>query len=506
MKRFHSTQLFNHLVALMLFAVPAGLLFAAEPTKTKPNVVLIVSDDMGWKDVGFHGSEIRTPNLDRLVAEGVELDRFYAYPICSPTRVALMTGRSPIRYGILSPVGKSSKALPVEEFILPQAFKAAGYQTFMTGKWHLGVPDETAMPHRRGFDHHYGFLSGFIDYYTHTDTRRRQLDWMRNGEPVNEEGYSTDLLADEAIRLVEGRDRAKPFFLYLPFGAAHSPLQAPEKVIAKYNDIADRDRRVYAAMVDAMDSAIGRVLKAVGKQDELDNTLVIYFNDNGGARAGADNGHLAKGKGSVYEGGIRVAAAMRWPGAIPAGKKSTQLMSVMDLFPTLIEAAGIERGNAKPFDGRSVWPAIKDGKEVGRDGVVIASPQELAVLRGRWKYIRSGREDSQRAPRLFDVVKDPGETTDLAGEKPDLAGELEKETREFLPMMANVAPRGRGQGGSRTRRGLPWRNDPLLIALDEDRDSQLSATELGQADAKLRALDRNKDGKLSADELGLRRR
>ena len=178
----------------------------------------------------------------------------------------------------------------------------------------------------------------------------------------------------------------------------------------------------------------------------------------------------------------------------------------MDLFPTLIDAVGIESGKAKPFDGRSVWPAIKDGKEVGRDGVVIASPQELAVLRGRWKYIRSGREDSQRAPRLFDVVKDPGETTDLAGEKPDLAGELEKETREFLPMMANVAPRGRGQGGSRTRRGLPWRNDPLLIALDEDRDSQLSAAELGQVEAKLQALDRNSDGKLSADELGLRRR
>ena len=120
-----------------------------------------------------------------------------------------MTGRSPIRYGILSPVGKSSKALPVEEFILPQAFKAAGYQTFMTGKWHLGAPDENAMPHRRGFDHFYGFLSGFIDYYTHTDTRRRNLDWMRNGKPVNEEGYATDLLADEAVRLVEGRDRAK---------------------------------------------------------------------------------------------------------------------------------------------------------------------------------------------------------------------------------------------------------------------------------------------------------
>jgi len=505
MKRLHLTRLFNNLIALTLFVVPTCRLIAAESKAKKPNVVLIVSDDMGWKDVGFHGSEIRTPNLDRLVAEGVELDRFYAYPICSPTRVALMTGRSPIRYGILSPVGKSSKALPVEEFILPQAFKAAGYETFMTGKWHLGVPDETAMPHRRGFDHYYGFLSGFIDYYTHTDTRRRQLDWMRNGKLVNEEGYSTDLLADEAVRLVEGRDRAKPFFLYLPFGAAHTPLQAPEKVIAKYNDITDRDRRVYAAMVDAMDSAIGRVLEAVGKQGVLDDTLVIYFNDNGGARAGADNGHLAKGKGSVYEGGIRVAAAMRWPPAIPAGKKSSQLTSVMDLFPTLIDAAGIERGQAKPFDGRSVWPAIKDGKKIRRDGVVIASPQELAVLRGQWKYIRSARENSQRASRLFDVVKDPGETTDLAGKKPDLAGELDKATREFLPMMANIAPRGRGQGGSRTR-GLLWRNDPLLIALDENRDSQLSATELGQADAKLRALDRNKDGKLSADELGLRRR
>jgi len=180
--------------------------------------------------------------------------------------------------------------------------------------------------------------------------------------------------------------------------------------------------------------------------------------------------------------------------------------ALRDHLIRIVEAAGIERGKAKPFDGRSVWPAIQGGKAVGRDGVVIASPQELAVLRGRWKYIRSGREDSQRAPRLFDVVKDPGETTDLAGEKPDLVGELDKATREFLPMMANVATRGRGPGGSRSRRGSPWRNDPLLIALDEDRDSQLSAAELGQAEAKLQALDKNSDGKLSADELGLRRR
>ena len=173
--------------------------------------MLIVSDDMNPNDVGYHGSEIRTPNIDRLAAEGVELDRFYAFPVCSPTWTALMTGRSAIRYGILRPLGTGS-GLPAEKYLLPRAFQEAGYQTWLTGKWHLGAPGEKGMPHHRGFNHFYGFLGGFVDYYRHTSTRIGRLDWQRNGEPLQEEGYATDLLTDETLRLLDKRDQGRPLF------------------------------------------------------------------------------------------------------------------------------------------------------------------------------------------------------------------------------------------------------------------------------------------------------
>ena len=204
-----------------------------KPPPASPNLVIFLADDLGWNDVGYHGSEIQTPRIDALVREGVELDRFYAYPICSPTRVALMTGRSPISIGIGRPVPGFVKGLPTDEHLMPQSFRAAGYQTFLTGKWHLGADHVMYWPQNRGFDHFYGHLMGTLHYTTHVLGGR--LDWQRNGKTVREEGYTTRLIADEAVRLIENRDPKRPVFLYVAFNAPHSPLVAPEETTAKYS-------------------------------------------------------------------------------------------------------------------------------------------------------------------------------------------------------------------------------------------------------------------------------
>jgi arylsulfatase A-like enzyme len=223
------------------------------------NLVLFVADDMGWGDVGYHDSEIRTPNIDRLAAEGMRLERFYVHPLCSPTRGALMTGRSPLTTGLLLPTEPwYSSGLPVGEKLLPEYLKDAGYQTFAVGKWHLGPNRLRYHPQNRGFDHFYGHLGGFINYDLHTIWRG--VDWQRNGRTVVEDGYSTHLITDEAVRLIKARDKDAPMFLYVTFNAPHSPLQAPESATAGYAELDDMNRRIYAAMVTEMDRGIGQVL------------------------------------------------------------------------------------------------------------------------------------------------------------------------------------------------------------------------------------------------------
>ncbi len=476
----------------------AGALRAGSPSPKRPNVVILVADDMGWGDVGYHGSEIKTPNLDKLVAEGVELDRFYAFPVCSPTRAAMMTGRSPLRFGITAPLGRSRPGPPLDERFLPQSFRAAGYQTLMSGKWHLGGADGE-LPQERGFDHFYGFVGGVTEYYTRQDGRRGRGDWQRNGERVSDRGYSTDLLAAEAIRLLRERDRKKPVFLYLPFNAPHTPLQAPEAVIEKYRSIEGRDRRVYAAMVDAMDAAIGRVLSALDDEGLGENTLVLFFSDNGGSRSGgASNRPLTGVKLSVFEGGIRVPAVMRWPGVLEAGRKSRQVVSVIDLLPTLTSAAGIEAGNTKPLDGQDVWPAIRDGKEVAHVDVVFGDRQQSAVLHGSWKLVRTSRSGGEPQSRLYRIGSDPTEETNLASEHPDVVRDLGAR----IEKLTSLLPERRDDGRRRSRRGGFARpRNPLLIALDLDGDGEVSAAEIAGAPAALKKLDANADGRLSDDEL-----
>ena len=395
--------------------------------QNRPNLVILVSDDMGWGDVGYHGADIKTPNIDQLVNEGVELDRYYSFPFCSPTRVALMTGRSPNRMGIGGPINVGRPKPPMDEHFLSQSLHDAGYQTWILGKWHLGGDSEEEAqyrPNHRGFDYAYGHMGGGIDYHKHTHWRGEHHDWYRNGKEIWEEGYATDLESSEAIQRLKQRDKDRPFFLYVPFSAGHLPLQASEELVEKYDHIEDTKRRAYSAMVDAMDQAIGRILKELDDEGLRDDTLVVFFSDNGGEtrNGGADNGSYRGAKGSVYEGGTRVPAVLRWPGVLPEGKKSSQVVSAMDWFPTLAAGLSVSPGNEKPFDGRNVWGQLHgDKKNAAPEGMVIALSQtQGSVWDGPWKLVVASEEETM----LFQLEDDPNEERDISASHPEVVKRL----------------------------------------------------------------------------------
>ncbi len=435
---------------LLLLAVPACSLLTAT-AESKPNIILFVSDDMGWNDVGYHGSKVRTPHIDQLVKDGVELDRFYVYPICSPTRAALLTGRTPIHFGILAPVG-GRQGIPADEVTLPEALKKAGYQTFLTGKWHLGAQAEELHPLAQGFDHFYGHESGFIDYYTHENNGRH--DWQRNGKELKEEGYSTDLIANEAIQLLKNRNQSKPAFLYVAFNAPHSPWQVPQEYLDKYQDAEGIGRNpARAAMIDAMDAAIGRILATLDDEGMTKDTLVLFFCDNGANAGGAGrrprrpdgaefqrgmgNSPLSGGKGSLQDGGLRVPAVLKWPGVVKAGTKSEQFLSVMDLLPTLCAAAGVEHGATNELEGVNVWPALVKGKTMPRKPIPFATQNRaLAVIDPPMKLIKAGG-----GLALYDLVKDPSEEEELSATHPEVVADLLIALEPYEELMANMPER-----------------------------------------------------------------
>jgi len=409
------------------------------PSQRNPNVLIFLADDLGWHDVGFHSSEIRTPNIDRLASEGVRFERAYSFPVCSPTRSGLMTGRSPMRLGVAYTVIRpwSDYGVPVRERFMPQAFHDAGYQTAITGKWHLGHAYKKFMPRSRGFDHAYGHVNGMIDYFTHE--RDGGLDWNRNGKSVREEGYSTFLLGAEAQRFIRQRDRARPFFLYVPFNSPHAPLQAPAEYIDKYANIADPKRRSYAAMTDAMDTTIGKVLGTLREEGIADDTLVLFFSDNGGpVQSGATNTPLRAGKGTPFEGGTRVPTVMRFPGRLKAGGTSQQVMSMMDYFPTLAAAAGVQPGNSLPFDGKNLWPSLTGGKVEPRDDIFFAiggaDMDRYAVHHREWKLVREVPRSGGAKNYLFHIQEDPTESNDLSAKDPKLVAELVRRIQEWAKL------------------------------------------------------------------------
>ena len=400
------------LVALTFLGVPGQLLAqTVEGTDPRPNILVFISDDMGWGQPGFNGgTQVPTPNMDRIANEGVKLTQFYVHPVCSPTRASLLTGRYPWKNGMEGRVGwVSSWGMLVDERTIAEALRDAGYATWMVGKWHLGQWRREHLPRQRGFDHFYGLYSALIDSYIHD--RSGIFDWHRNGRPVVESGYSTFLLADEAIRLIERHDGSHPFFLYLPFNAPHEPHAAPSRFISHYNNQSNPLQR---AMVEAMDVAMGRVMDALDRKGVLDDTLIMFLNDNGGPGSAGRNRPYRGGKEEFWEGGIRVPAALRWPARIPAGSESDALLHVVDLFPTFAGLAGADVDAGLPLDGVDAWEAVAEGAESPRTEVV----HSLDVIRvGDWKLMKEGAKYlnwSAGQLRLYNIAEDPYETTNLA--------------------------------------------------------------------------------------------
>lgn len=448
-------------------------LSAAQPAP-RPDVVFILSDDHGWADVGWHGTEIKTPHLDRLAAAGARLESFYVQPVCSPTRAAFMTGRYPMRHGLQQGVVRpwAQYGLPLEERTLAAALREAGYTTAICGKWHLGHFQPAYLPTRRGFDHQYGHYNGAIDYFTHE--RDGGFDWHRNDQVCRDEGYSTTLLAREAARLIAAQPKDKPLFLYVPFNAVHAPHQVPEAYKAPYAHLPE-PRRTYAGMVAAEDEAIGKIVAAVEAAGRRGNTLFVFSSDNGGPSPGrvTSNGPLRAGKGTLYEGGVRVCALAAWDGHIKAGSVVTAPLHMVDWYPTLLGLAGAKLEQPLPLDGRDAWPAIAAGAASPHDAILLnTTPAGGAIRVGDWKLVLNGQVsdsedgDSEAAAakakakaakkreaaaatggvELFNLARDPYEKTNLAASEPAKVAELRARydvyAREAVPPKARPATPG----------------------------------------------------------------
>lgn len=432
--------------AAILVATTAGTVSGAQAQDRRPpNIVYIIADDVGYADVGFHGSDIATPALDRLAAEGAPLRQFYSQPLCTPSRAALMTGRYPFRYGLQTGVIPSgaSYGLATDEVLLPQILGDAGYRTALVGKWHLGHGDQAFWPRQRGFDSFYGPLVGEIDHFEHT--AHGVPDWYRDNMLVEEEGYDTTLLGDEAVRLIESHDPETPLFLELSFTAAHTPYQAPDAWLDRYAGIADPQRRAYAAMISAMDEQIGRVVAALEAKGMREDTLIVFQSDNGGTRSkmfageGAVAGDLPPsnapfrdGKGTLYEGGTRVVALMNWPGRIAPGE-APGMIHVVDMLPTIANLAGASTAGTKPLDGVDLWPALT-GPGTRDEIIYNVEPTQAAVRQGPWKL--HWVATLPPAVELFNLDADPSETTNLAAGHPDAVAALQARADALAREMA----------------------------------------------------------------------
>ncbi|MBL9213483.1 MAG: sulfatase-like hydrolase/transferase [Opitutaceae bacterium] len=437
----------------LLIALSPGLRAAAG----KPNVLLIVADDLGYHDVGFHGGrDIPTPHLDRLAASGVRCTNGYvSYPVCSPSRAGFITGRYQQRFGHefnprwnpASPVD----GLPLTESTIADALRGAGYATGVIGKWHLGAHPQFH-PARRGFDEFYGFLGGGHRYLpgshvdvevgagrkmeTHADAEHAS-PMLRNGIEEPEPPELTTRLGEEAAASVTRHARAtKPWFLYLAFNAPHTPLQARPDMLAKFAGIADERRRTYAAMVATLDEAVGRVLAALEATGQRERTLVFFFSDNGGPvtkrNANASTNTPLRGqKGDVFEGGIRVPFLVSWPGRLPAGRTYAEPVISLDVLPTALAAAGAKRDpKLPPLDGVDLLPFLdgqKNGAPHARLFWRMDGGEAFAVREGQWKWFRT----YQNAPQLYDLAADPGEKNNLAATHPDVAARLSAAAAEW---------------------------------------------------------------------------
>ena len=395
-----------------------------------PNLVLILTDDQGYWDVGFNGcTDIPTPHIDRIAHEGVRFTNGYVtYPVCSPSRAGLITGRYQGRFGYhrnptLNPFDPMA-GLPVEEENMAEILKKVGYHSGVIGKWHLGTHPRFR-PNVRGFQEFYGFVAGGHRYfpedliYPDIESVDRAGGWyntklLRNETRIEIDEYLTDELSNEAVSFIE-RNSTKPFFLYLSYNAPHTPMQASEKYLKRFDHIEDPLRKIYAAMVSAVDDGVGRVLDKLDELNLSENTLVFFLSDNGGAtNNGSINTPLRDRKGSVYEGGMRVPFAFRWTGKVPAGVDYDYPISSMDILATMVKLTGVDIAPERPLDGVDLLPFVT-GKKNGRPHQSLFwlkwDAQEGAARLGDQKLVLLEKKNSQA---LYQLSEDIGEKNDVA--------------------------------------------------------------------------------------------
>jgi arylsulfatase A-like enzyme len=447
-------RLFLVLFMVGWLAAPA-LLRAATTPESPPNIVFIMADDLGWADVAFHGGNAPTPHLDRLAREGLELARHYVAPVCSPTRAGLMTGRYWSRFGVVAP--QATRGLPWDTVTLPRVLKAAGYDTAMTGKWHLGSLPEDG-PHKFGFDHAHGSLGGGVTPYSHKYKRGKYSDtWHRNGALIEQPGYVTDLIAAEAVQWIEARGRA-PFFLYVPLTAVHLPIREPDEWVARVPaSIQGEVARHYAACIMHLDHAVGQIVDALDRTGRRGNTLIVFTSDNGGSTSENNDtsypddqcppGKLPGNnlpwrgqKGSLHEGGTRVPTIVSWPGRAKPGRVETPV-HIVDWVPTFAALTRFRPERDLKWDGTNILSLLTAHTPLPDRPLYSVAPgwRARSIQFGTWKLIATGDGD-QRKNELYHLAVDPGETNNLANREPGKLAEL-------LRMLE--------QAGARDRDALP---------------------------------------------------
>ena len=417
-------------IALCLVFSGAALVHAAG----KPHIVYLLVDDLGYKDTGFQGGTISTPHLDMLAARGVTLRNFYVQPFSSQTRAALLTGRYPMRYGLqtLSILPSSQFGLPADERTLAQALKEAGYRTAFLGKWQLGHARKEFLPGKRGFDYFYGTLSGEVQFQV---TKNAAGDWRRNEHSPKEEGAVTALLTKDAVNQINKHPPATPLFMVVAFTSPAADASA-------------KTGGGYAAGVSALDQAVGQIIEALEKKQMLANTLVVFHSDNGGAvptkfstgdqdveTSAADNGSGRGGKGSLYEGGVRVIALAAWPGRIQEKTIVTRLLHVTDMYSTLLGIAGAQLDQPKKPDGFDAWATLAAAGLSPREEILLnVEPFRGAIRVGEWKLIV--RATLPEKIELFDIANDPEESQNQADAYPDRVKSLHKKLNDYAYEMA----------------------------------------------------------------------
>ena len=419
---------FASFVALWFIATGVSPAVAAETAKAaRPNIIVIIGDDMGYADIGPHGcKDIPTPGFDALAKNGVRCTSGYVSgPYCSPTRAGLLTGRYQQRFGHEfnpGPEPNDEIGLPLSETTLPDRLKAAGYRTGMVGKWHLGTAKQFQPP-SRGFEEFFGFLGGSRSYFPLPNANNVGAAMRRGYDPIEEKDpYTTDAFTREATAFIE-KHAKEPFFLYLAYNAVHGPMHATEKYLSRFPNVQDEGRRTYCAMMSAMDDGIGEVLKTLDENKLTENTLVFFVSDNGGPTGvnSSSNAPLRGDKAQTWEGGIRVPYLVQWKGTLPAGKTYDQPVIQLDICTTALAAAGAEPKDAK-LDGVNLLPYLKGDKtDQPHDALYWRFGDQMAIRSGNYKLVQ-GR--GAEKPMLFDLAADIGETKDLSAEKPEVAKEL----------------------------------------------------------------------------------